>query len=44
MQDEEMKEAIWQENQKKKEYLKGYKMAKNREKRILDQIQKLRMD
>lgn len=44
LQDEEMKEAIRQENQKKKEYLKGYKTAIKREKRILDQIQKLRMD
>lgn len=34
----------WEENQKKKEYLNGYKDAKRRERRIEEQIQKLRMD
>lgn len=34
----------WQENQKKKEYLNGYLKAKNRERRILEQIQQLRTD
>lgn len=43
MSNEELKEVIWQENQEKKEYLKGYKEAINREQRILDQIQQLRL-
>ncbi len=34
----------WELNQKKKEYLNGYKYAKRREKRILEQIQQLRLD
>lgn len=34
----------WELNEKKKEYLSGYKYAKKREKRILEQIQKLRLD
>lgn len=34
----------WELNEKKKEYLSGYKYAKRREKRILEQIQKLRLD
>ncbi|WP_333813952.1 DUF1492 domain-containing protein [Muricomes intestini] len=33
-----------QENQKKKDYLNGYGNAKNREKRIQEQIRKLRLD
>lgn len=34
----------WELNEKKKEYLNGYKDAKRREKRILEQIQQLRLD
>lgn len=34
----------WEENEKKKEYLNGYREAKRREKRILEQIQRLRLD
>lgn len=34
----------WEENEKKKEYLNGYREAKRREKRILEQIQQLRLD
>lgn len=34
----------WEPNEKKKEYLNGYKDAKRREKRILEQIQQLRLD
>lgn len=34
----------WELNEKKKEYLNGYKDAKRREKRILKQIQQLRLD
>jgi len=34
----------WEENQKKKDYLNGYKDAKRKERRINEQIQKLRMD
>lgn len=34
----------WELNEKKKEYLNGYKYAKRREKRILEQIQQLRLD
>ena len=34
----------WELNEKKKEYLNGYKYAKRREKRILEQIKKLRLD
>ena len=34
----------WKLNEKKKEYLNGYKYAKRREKRILEQIQQLRLD
>lgn len=34
----------WQENEIKKEYLNGYRRARQREKRILEQIQQLRMD
>ena len=34
----------WGLNEKKKEYLNGYKYAKRREKRILEQIQQLRLD
>lgn len=38
------KNEQWEENQKKKEYLNGYRNAKKREKRILEQIQRLRLD
>lgn len=34
----------WELNEKKKEYLNGYRDAKRREKRILEQIQQLRID
>lgn len=34
----------WEDNEKKKEYLNGYREAKRREKRILEQIQQLRLD
>ena len=34
----------WELNEKKKEYLNGYRDAKRREKRILEQIQQLRLD
>lgn len=34
----------WELNEKKKEYLNGYRDAKRREKRILEQIQELRLD
>lgn len=34
----------WELNEKKKEYLNGYRDAKQREKRILEQIQQLRLD
>ncbi|WP_251393054.1 hypothetical protein [Mediterraneibacter agrestimuris] len=34
----------WEEMEKKKEYLNGYKAAKRREELILEQIQKLRSD
>ena len=34
----------WEENERKKEYLNGYRDAKRRENRILEQIQQLRMD
>lgn len=34
----------WELNEKKKEYLNGYKYAKRRDKRILEQIQQLRLD
>ena len=34
----------WEENEKKKEYLSGYRTALRREKRILEQIQQLRLD
>lgn len=34
----------WELNEKKKEYLNGYSDAKRREKRILEQIQQLRLD
>lgn len=36
--------TLWEENEQKKEYLKSYKKAKIREKRILDEIQRLRAD
>jgi len=35
---------LWEENEQKKEYLKSYGRAKRREKRIMDEIQRLRMD
>jgi len=35
---------LWEENEQKKAYLKSYGRAKRREKRILDEIQRLRMD
>lgn len=35
---------LWEENELKKVYLKSYKKAKVREKRILDEIQRLRAD
>jgi len=35
---------MWEENELKKEYLKSYKKAKIRKKRILDEIQRLRAD
>ena len=34
----------WEENEEKKEYLRGYKYAKRRERRMLEQIQQLRLD
>ena len=34
----------WELNQLKKDYLNGYRNAKRREKRILEQIQQLRLD
>ena len=34
----------WEENEAKKEYLRGYKYARRREQRILEQIQQLRLD
>ena len=34
----------WELNEEKKEYLNGYKYAKRREKRIMEQIQQLRLD
>ncbi|MGL5436187.1 MAG: sigma factor-like helix-turn-helix DNA-binding protein [Lachnospiraceae bacterium] len=34
----------WEENEQKKEYLKSYRKAQIREQRILDEIQRLRMD
>jgi len=33
---------VWEENQEKKKYLSGYKAAKKKEERILEQIQELR--
>lgn len=39
-----VKEQIWEENQKKKEYLNGYLEAKKKERMVLDQIQKLRIN
>lgn len=44
MQDKKVKEAAWEENQEKKEYLKGYIEAKRKEKMTLEQIQKLRLN
>lgn len=38
------KSEQWEENQNKKEYLNGYLRAKKREKRILEQIQGLRLN
>ena len=35
---------LWELNEKKKEYLNGYRDARRREKRILEQIQQLRLD
>lgn len=34
----------WEENEEKKEYLKSYQKARIRERRILEEIQRLRMD
>lgn len=34
----------WEEIEEKKEYLKGYRKAKQREQMLLEQIQKLRLD
>lgn len=34
----------WELNERKKEYLNGYKYAKRRERRILEQIQQLHLD
>lgn len=34
----------WEENEEKKEYLRGYKYAQRRKQRILEQIQQLRLD
>lgn len=34
----------WEENEEKKDYLRSYQKAKIREKRILDEIQRLRAD
>ena len=34
----------WEINEQKKEYLNGYKYARRREKRILEEIQQLRLD
>lgn len=34
----------WEENEEKKEYLRGYKYARRREQRMLEQIQQLRLD
>ena len=37
-------EELQKMNQEKKDYLNGYKISKRREKMILDQIQRLRLD
>lgn len=34
---------MWEETEKKKEYLNGYKSAKRKEQRILEEIQELRL-
>lgn len=39
-----MKREDWEEIEAKKEYLNGYRGAKNRERRILEQIQQLRLN
>lgn len=39
-----MDKQHWEEMEKKKEYLNGYRAAKRREELILDQIKKLRLD
>lgn len=39
-----MDKQQWEEMEKKKEYLNGYRAAKQREELILEQIQKLRLD
>ncbi len=39
-----MKREDWEEIEAKKEYLNGYREAKNRERRILEQIQQLRLN
>ena len=39
-----MDKKSWEEIEEKKKYLNGYRKAKNRERRILEQIQQLRLD
>ena len=36
--------SLWEENEKKKEYLRGYQKSLKREQDILDEIQELRAD
>ena len=44
MQENNVKEQTWQDNQNKKDYLNGYLAAKRKEKMTLDQIQQLRLN
>lgn len=39
-----MDQKVREENERKKEYLKSYQRAKKREKHILQEIQRLRLD
>lgn len=41
---EEQKKAFQEDNEKKKEYLRSYRRAVKREKEILEEIQRLRLD
>jgi DNA-directed RNA polymerase specialized sigma subunit len=44
VQENNVKEQTWQDNQNKKDYLNGYLAAKRKEKMTLDQIQQLRLN